>query len=286
MSIFSFELNFKNIFIIILILLIIIYISHSFIQEKFYPYNGTIIMDNLKKPSYKLENKKVAICFSGQIRDGYEECFLLYKLFIIDALNADVFCCFEDCNDDIKNCVDKILKPIKIKYVNNYVKDENNSINIGTLSMFNKIYIANELKKDYEKENNFIYDYVIRTRQDLIIKEYLPEFIFNDLNKLYLPLITPENQWWGYPDFMAISNSNLMNIYSDMFIYYTKDNDNKCNIAESLVYNYLKLNNIDCEMIRYPIQIYRFKYDNFSNFVDYIKYTLSLTERYIINNNC
>lgn len=283
----SFELNFKNIFILILILIIVICSSFNFIKEGLYLYDGTIKTDNLKNPNYNLNNKKIAICLSGQIRNGYEECLFLYNTFIINPLNADVFCCFEECDDVIKQFIINALKPKKIKYVLNYVKDENNVINVGTLSMYNKIYLVNQLKKEYETENKFIYDYVIRARPDLVIKEYLPKYIFdNNLNKLYLPLTEPITSVWGYPDFMAIGNSNIVDIYSDIFIYFTTNLNNKCNVPETLVYKYLIGKNIDCDVIKYPIILYRHKYDNIENFIECMRYTLSLTDRYVINNTC
>jgi hypothetical protein len=263
------------------------YFVGSIVQENFYSYNGVIYIDNLKNPDYNLNNKKIAICISGQIRDGYEECFTLYNTFIINPLNADVFCCFEDCDITKKEFVNKILKPTKINYVTDYVKDINNSISVGTLSMYNKIYLANEFKKQYEIENNFIYDIVIRIRADLIIKEYLPKYILEkNLNKLYLPIISPKLALWGHPDFMAIGNSKQLNIYSDIFIYLITDLNNKCNISETLLLRYLNLNNIESEIFSYPIQLYRFKYDNISNILESIKYMGLLSNRYIFNNNC
>lgn len=53
--------------------------------------------------------------------------------------------------------------------------------------MYNKIYLANKFKKEYEKKYNFIYDYMIRIELDLIIKDFLPKEIFEDNNKIFLP---------------------------------------------------------------------------------------------------
>lgn len=286
MTIISFEINFKNILILIIILIMFITLN-IFIQEKLYPYDGKIKIDNFKNPDYNLNNKKVAICISGQIRDGYEECFILFNFFIINSLNADVFCCFEECDNNIKLYTQNTLKPKKIKYDTNYVKDEHNPVSVGTLSMYYKIYLANQLKKEYENENNFTYDYVIRIRPDLIIKEFLPKYIFEqNLNKLYLPIISPYFSLWGYPDFMAIGNNEQMNIYSDIFIYLINDSNNKCNISELLLTKYLNLKKINSEILNYPIQLYRFKYDNINNIIDSMTYVLSLVNRYIINNTC
>ena len=280
------KLNLINILIIIIIIIIIIYFLNSYVQELLYYLNGKIYIDNLKKPDYELNNKKVAICISGQIRNGYQECFLLFNLFLINPLNADIFCCFEDCDEQIKNYVNRELKPKKIIYVTDYIKNENNIINTGTLSMYNKIYLANQLKKEYEIENNFIYDHVIRIRPDLILKEFLPKEIFLDKDKIHMPSILKIFNYYGYPDFLAIGTSNLMNIYSNIFLYLIENQSNKCNVSETLLYKYLILNNIKCNIIKYPIQLYKFKYDNLDNIINSLIYTTSLSERYILNNNC
>jgi len=221
------ELTIINILIIILIIIVItiilLYFSYKYIQEYLYKLNGKIYIDKLKKPEYNTENKKVAICISGQIRDGYQECLLLIKFFLIDSLNADVFCCFEDCDNENKNYVTKELKPKKIIYISDYIKDDNNIISYGTLSMYNKIYLSNKLKIDYELENNFKYNYVIRMRPDLIVKEFLPKYIFeNETDKLYLPrkyeMFIGEDNYRKYPDFIAIGNSKIIDIYSNIFL--------------------------------------------------------------------
>jgi hypothetical protein len=203
-------------------------------------------MEDLKPPDYNLANKKVAICFSGQIRDGYKECLNLIDIFIIKALGCDVFCCFEDCDNNIKEYVQEKLKPKKIKYVGDYKKDANNMVYNGYLSMFNKIYLSNELKKQYEKENNFIYDYVIRIRPDLVVKQYLPREVFEKNNdKIYIPFSFTGHDWLGFPDCMAIGNSKNMDIYSNIFLYYTqniRNNKNICRMPEYLLYNYLTIN--------------------------------------------
>lgn len=283
------EINFINVLIITITIFVILYIYQYFMDNIIYYYNGNINIDNLKISKDNdtiIQNKKIAICFSGQIRDGYEECLTLILIFLIKKYNADVFCCFEECDNDIKQYINNTLNPKKVKYVENYIKSDKNIVSMGTLSMYNKIYLSNQLKKDYENENNFTYDYVIRIRPDLIIKESLPKYIFTEnKNKIYFPYISKIFSYYGYPDFLAIGNSKLMDIYSDIFIYLL-DNTNKCNISETLLYKYLNMNDVNCEIINYPIQLYRFKYDNLKNIVESIIYIYSLKNRYIFENNC
>ena len=70
----------KPIYIIIMILLFLIILY--LINIKLYDVDGRIYIDNLSKPNYNLLNKKVAICISGQIRNGYDKTLLLQKIFL------------------------------------------------------------------------------------------------------------------------------------------------------------------------------------------------------------
>ncbi len=277
-----------SIIIIIIIIIILTIITYKSIQNDFYKLNGTIHIDKFIKPKYDL-GKNIAVCLSGQIRDGYEQTLLMQKIFLIDGLNADVFCCFENCEDDKKKFIYETLKPKKILWVNDYIPDKKNNISIGTLSMYNKIYLANQLKINYENEKNFKYDYVIRIRPDLLIKEYLPTKFFNTINTntINMPIISPIFRYYGYPDFMAIGTSQSMDVFSDVFIHLIKNEQNTCNVSETLLYKYLNEKNINVNIYTdYPIQLWRFKYDDFENIYNSFAYIYSLTDRYILKNNC
>lgn len=273
-----------NIILIIIIIFVVIYVIYQIL----YKYNGRLHIDNLQKPKYKLNKKKIAICFSGQIRDGFEKTLMLQKIFLIDSLDADVFCCFEDTSQDKKDFIKKVLNPNNIIYVNDYKPPNECIINLGTMSMYNKIFLANKLKIDFENNNNFKYDYVIRIRPDLIIKEHLPEYIFDNQidNQIYMPIISKAFISYGYPDFMGISTSHNMDIYSNIFLFLLNSKSNTCNISETLLYSYLQQNNLIGIIFEYPIQLYRFSYDNFENIYESIKYIISLFDRYVTKNNC
>jgi hypothetical protein len=265
----KFSLDTKNpiLFIILFIIMLILLLSvYRYFFKKLYYFNGLIRMEDLKPPDYNLANKKVAICLSGQIRDGYKECLNLIDIFIIKALGCDVFCCFEDCDNTIKEYVQEKLKPKKIKYLGDYNTDEKIKIKHRYLSMFNKIYLSNELKKQYEKENNFIYDYVIRIRPDLVVKQFLPKKIFEKKdNKLYIAITYAGHDLLGFPDTTVISNSKNMDIYSNIFLYYaknSKNSENICRMPEYLLYNYLKINNFNVVTFKYMSPIYNQLYKN------------------------
>ncbi len=270
--------------IILILILVVVYLLY----KKLYELDGRIYVDNFIKPNYNFKNKKIAICLSGQIRDGYEQTLLLQKIFLIDSLGADVFCCFEETDNDIKYFIKKNINPKKIIYVNDIPVNSNCKVSHGTMCMYNKIYLANKLKSDYEIENNFVYDYVIRIRPDLLIKEHLSKNIFeSDMkNNIYMPIISKVFINYGYPDFMAISTSSNMDKYSNIYNYFLNNFENECNISESLLFIYLEKQKIKGVLFNYPIQLIRFTYDNIDNIINSIKYINSLFDRYVINNKC
>lgn len=85
----------------------------------------------------------------------------------------------------------------------------------NSMSMWYSIYKCNELKEEYAVENNFSYDYVIRTRFDLILCE--PLYVSNyDGNKLhYININQPDNivcDWFNF------GNNTIMNVYASMYL--------------------------------------------------------------------
>lgn len=129
---------------------------------------------------------KVALCISGQpriIKTG----FLCHKKFILDKYDIDVFihtwydenqekivaCGGEyEVNKEVINQINELYKPTKI-----LVEKQKTDLKVIThnypgppifsqLSMFYSMMKSNDLKKEYEIENNFKYDVVIRSRFD------------------------------------------------------------------------------------------------------------------------
>ena len=91
---------------------------------------------------------------------------------------------------------------------------------IGTDNIFNmyyNLYKVNQLRVNYEQENNFKYDAVIRTRTDI----GLPiELNINNYDLSSQVVIMPGNRWYGEVsqsnDQFAFGNSDVMTIYSDV----------------------------------------------------------------------
>jgi hypothetical protein len=199
---------------------------------------------------------KIAICLSGQPRHltlGYE----MINKFIIQPnaeYNIDFFIhtwydeedvdkLFNSAQYTISNNIGVLLKDSDIiikdlykpkkfliepqknfdKYVKNTEASDNAKQN-SLCSLFYSMYISNNLKRDYEDQNNFSYDLVLRTRTDLI---YYSPIIFNNyinnLNSINIPkkyFMDQEaynNKDKPIPDIFAFSNTKNMNIFCSVY---------------------------------------------------------------------
>lgn len=170
---------------------------------------------------------KVALCISGHFRS--DKTLQGIKNYILSNSNieCDIFIHTWDVRDRGGPVLqkDKIISEYQPK---KYVIESQKQFNItslmekqnfnkrdinGLLSMFYKIEACNNLKKEYEVENNFTYDCVIRFRGDVELLDFI-DFQNLDLNKLYIPL---HGDYKGINDQFAFSNSKNMDIYSSTF---------------------------------------------------------------------
>lgn len=204
---------------------------------------------------------KVALCFSGGIRNLHENIESI-KRCLIDPLNADVFIHGwyfkvdklenkhkmykkEETN---KNRVLMLLKPKKHKLeiyddiketeikklynIDEIKKKYSDNTNLcqlypNTCGMFHSIYEANKLKCEYEKENEFKYDIVIRCRPDFEYYTPLNENILKLVENKHI--LMPLDNYAFYTkkcDKFAIGDSESMDIYCDVIgkiLDYEKD---------------------------------------------------------------
>lgn len=147
---------------------------------------------------------KIAICFSGQIRTGLE-CYDNFIRYIGDLYQNCNFFCHTWSNENYSSpgftCKfvkennilpleywdidkEKIFK-FSEKYSMTTLMQENIHIwtSIPGLSpMQYGVYMSNKLKRMYEESNNMKFDYVIRTRPDLVFSE--TKSLFQDILEL------------------------------------------------------------------------------------------------------
>ena len=189
-------------------------------------------------------NLRVAACFSGFPRN-YANTFPYMKRHFFDTCSPDIFWAgfneeegvfdqrvidlyqpkdyfFRDYN---KDAIDEINKEFN-NYQPTLVRQETKVDRVK--SQFYNVYLANELKKKHEKENNFKYDIVIRCRPDY--------YYFRDLTIEELKLgmngdvVIPDEWDWklvssyGVSDCFAYSSSKTMDIYSKVFYHFAEYN--------------------------------------------------------------
>jgi hypothetical protein len=168
---------------------------------------------------------KVAVCFSGQVRN-----FADHKEKIKEFLrknNADVFFATwqgqpNPFNRNVDNVIDESHIPASVsedlgkqhRELNCKREDKNSTYVQNYASMFFLIWLANNLKRQHERINNFRYDYVIRHRFDFSFKE---PFSASELDPEKLNVL-PINRDDGYNDLFAVSNSKNMDRYADTYL--------------------------------------------------------------------
>jgi len=192
---------------------------------------------------------KIAICLSGQFRTG--EYALPSLLNFFQGHDCDYFChSWQDNNlrlatpdrhrksldtidskfdkDYIESTLQELLKPKKIVIEENSHKDAKY---VGPWSeLFYSLMMANWLKKEYEVENNFKYDLVVKTRYDFV---YYPESTFNPISQLQYEPLTDHLE-------IFTNGSNRMNMeYS------------RINVSDTFFYGNTTAMDIMCDLYRY-----------------------------------
>lgn len=175
---------------------------------------------------------KVAICISGQLRT-FERTFPALSKFILEPFHCDVF--VSTWNDsglpegvsapvalqkaaDLyrpvvfdHECWTEVLKRWgDLSFLASRCRADAHADRV--LGMFYKIWRSNELKKEYEKANGFVYDVVIRSRADVLYFES-PE-----IDQIYSDMIYLGNKfgYGGLTDQFAFGPSATMDIYSSV----------------------------------------------------------------------
>jgi hypothetical protein len=193
---------------------------------------------------------KIAVCLSGQLRT--------VKYTIQSAVNFfkgdheyDFFCHAWDYNDyKIKHPVNRsiVWKRENIENIDEYYQLINQSLSpkklvindnsyldkqkrrFGWDSMMYSAMLANHFKKEYEIENNFRYDYVIKTRYDLVYKPFKTfaldsrfthfDFIKElDLFVCHAGRMLYEYMRVNFSDVIFYGSSIAMDIASDLYWY-------------------------------------------------------------------
>jgi hypothetical protein len=218
--------------------------------------------------------KTVAVCISGQFR-SFDKCLpSIFSNLIMTNSNYELkfFTSFAkeknkpisiptdffEISSVIKIEEDSFLPDLsfqksKYKY-QDYQLDSNNDPNLiyYQLKQFQSVF---NLVKEYEKNNNMTFDYVMRLRPDLEFKS-----VFN-WKLLGECILTPsEDRFKGYNDRFAIGPRNSMEVYMNRLEYWMSENDdvnfttqNEVNLKHYLDNHNILVNeiSIDLQYIRY-----------------------------------
>jgi hypothetical protein len=163
---------------------------------------------------------KVAICISGLVRTGVQAhpCFNNF----FKRLDADVFYHTWTAEPQVLSEIEKLYSPIKFKVDELRSKEAEGSFG----SMLFSMMAANDLKKDYEIENDFRYDLVIRTRFDLVFPEHR---VFPDMSidprTIYSSggsngYVHTDYESHAINDIIYWGDSEAMDIVSDTYMHY------------------------------------------------------------------
>ena len=256
-----------NISILTIIIIIIITILSLLNILYIYTYNSNI---NLVKDIYENNYNpkiKTSILISGQIRNDFFPCLLSQKIFLYDPLNTDIFAVFsDDISNEMKQKIVNILKPKSILWVKDNQKLYQNRKRPKMFLMYEKIFLCNNLRKEYQKKNNIVYDVNIRIRPDLIVKNYIPNSVINNIqtNTIYSPYMNNMDLFMnmyslGISDQLFIGDEYSTNIISDIFIYIKNDNPH---ISEVYLKKFLDKVNINISYIYYKFIISKLSSEN------------------------
>lgn len=165
---------------------------------------------------------KIALEFSGSLRT-FSFCFSSFYDKIIRRYDCDIFMYSPneiEAEQKIKDL--RKLKNIKIIKLFNEIdldeKDYQNHLSPEVkgcqrvLRLLTYLKEVNNLKVQYEKENNFVYDWVFRCRCDTKILNNLGDLNQLNSNFIYIP---NHDHWNGVNDRFAFGSSFLMNIYNN-----------------------------------------------------------------------
>lgn len=207
---------------------------------------------------------KIALCLSGFVRSFFS-CYKSLDKYLLSVYDVDVFVttglytdnkAVKDSEfDSIRNLLcpksftieDHFNKPISNNILNRNIEPARKSKNV--CSMLYNIEQCNRLKSAYEKQHNFIYDYVIRSRMDL---EFLEQLQIPNSSNNYISIPKWGGDFYGLNDQFAYGPSKLMDIYSGLYsnIETTLESDNRLYLKpELLLKQYLK--NKNCAINRF-----------------------------------
>lgn len=194
---------------------------------------------------------KVALCLSGGLRN-FKDTYYSFKHFIIDKYETDVFFFGLENKEGIDQNTKDLIELYNPKKFKINKSEFYNSVTCkydipSSFYAFYNVLKCNDLKSEYERENNFKYDLVIRSRTDYFWFRYLTSHEL-DLakNNILIPKewAFKEVNWFARFDGFALGSTDLINSYSDLFNHIDEYAKNIKFHPESFCGYHLLFNNI------------------------------------------
>jgi hypothetical protein len=171
---------------------------------------------------------KIAICYSGKKR-SWDQCVDSHIKNLIDD-RCVIFSCTDQPLDGINvtrhiNIDDNKLSLYKDKFEAFHTRKKPETSVFNCLNMYYSIYKVNQLKSEYEIENNMLFDVVIRVRPDLFFNNSIKNDAYNiSPNTIILPIGIDHS---GLCDQFWYSDTKGSDSISSLFIkigdYFTSD---------------------------------------------------------------
>ena len=175
---------------------------------------------------------KIAILISGYLRT-FQNNINHFKCNLLQNHDVDIYIhkTTNEENDKYKNKTDwdkikSLINPKIILETNEVYFNDNYKIN-NVINQFYKFYILNKVKNNIEKEENIVYDIVIKWRPDILLDNKI-DFKNIEKNTIYIPqdskidISKLKNKNDKYLcDIIAYGDNNSMNYY---FNFYKKLN--------------------------------------------------------------
>jgi hypothetical protein len=220
---------------------------------------------------------KIAILISGHLRN-YEKCYYNLKINLLDLLqehDIDIFfhtwntinyTIKDEISEEEKKKIIKLFNPKKYEFEDDLkTRDKiilnknfnnlnllkycynSNSIELikSQINQYYGRYKANLLKKEYERETNITYDFVVSTRFDVCFLDPISaDYFYNSKNTILCPVGHNLMCTYNNKKFVSCFNKECMiltNLNSNILLnFYTKIND----ICDT-IYNFINDNTID-----------------------------------------
>lgn len=152
-----------------------------------------------------------------------------------------------------KKKFDDIFEQLKFLDPN---EDQKNSIrtDVGPISMHYSIHKSNELKRQYEKENNMTFDVVIRMRFDNDFRG--AKFDLSNIKRgIWIPWMPTLDFLGGVSDIFALGSSHCMDDYSSLFLNLFKLQNLTIYHPETMLRDHLKMKGLPVNRFSMYIQI-------------------------------